>query len=144
MARPRGSDWLSDEMSGLRDAGVDVLVSMLTPAEVSELGLQGEGEAASTAGLDFISCPTPDRGIPDAPGFRSLLEQLHAALSQGQHVVVHCRMGIGRSSLVAAGLLMLEGMTAPEAWEAISAARGMSVPDTDEQRTWIQRVMRDQ
>jgi hypothetical protein len=29
MARPRGNDWLSEEMSALRVAGVDVLVSMI-------------------------------------------------------------------------------------------------------------------
>ena len=111
MARPRGSGWLNDEMNGLRDAGVNVLVSMLTPAEVSELDLQREADAASGVGLDFLSCPTPDRGIPDAQEFRSLLDRLVPVLSQGQHVVVHCRAGIGRSSLVAAGLLMSEGLT---------------------------------
>jgi protein-tyrosine phosphatase len=144
MARPRGNDWINDEMSGLRAAGVNVLVSMLTPAEVNELDLQGEPDAASGAGLEFVSCPTPDRGLPQAQEFRSLLNQLEAALSQGQHVVVHCRMGIGRSSLVAAGLLISEGMTGSEAWEAVSSARGMSVPDTDEQRTWLLQVMGEQ
>jgi protein-tyrosine phosphatase len=144
MARPRGHDWLNDEMTGLRVAGIDVLVSMLTPDEVSELDLGGESEAAITAGLVFVSCPTPDRGVPDAQSFRELLGELEAALNQGQNVVVHCRMGIGRSSLVVAGLLMSEGMTGPEAWEAVSTARGMSVPDTNEQRTWLQEIMRDQ
>lgn len=144
MARPRGNDWLNDAMNGLRDAGVNVLVSMLTPSEVSELDLQGEADAASGVGLDFVSCPTPDRGIPDARKFRNLLNQLEAALDRDQHVVVHCRMGIGRSSLVAAGLLMSEGISGSDAWEAVSTARGMSVPDTDEQRTWLLGVMTDQ
>ena len=144
IARPRGNDWLNDEMNGLRDAGVIFAWSPCARrGEESELDLQGEPEAASAAGLDFVYCPTPDRGIPDAREFRSLLGQLEAALHQEQHVVVHCRMGIGRSSLVAAGLLMSEGMTGSEAWEAVSTARGMSVPDTDEQRTWLQEVMRD-
>jgi protein-tyrosine phosphatase len=144
MARPRGNDWINDEISGLRDAGVNVLVSMLTPAEVNELDLQGEADGASGAGLEFVSCPTPDRGLPQPQEFRSLLEQLEVALGQGQHVVVHCRMGIGRSSLVAAGLLMSEGMTGSDAWAAVSSARGMAVPDTDEQRSWLLRVMREQ
>jgi protein-tyrosine phosphatase len=144
MARPRGNDWLNDEMSGLRDAGVDVLVLMLTPIEADELDLQREAEAASVAGLDFVSCPTPDRGVPDAERFRDLLRELEVALNRGQNVVMHCRMGIGRSSLVAAGLLVSEGMAGSDAWEAVSTARGMPVPDTDEQRTWLLEVMRDQ
>jgi protein-tyrosine phosphatase len=141
MARPRGNDWLVDEMKGLREAGSDVLVSMLTPGEADELELQAEAEAATTAGLDFLSCPTSDRGVPNLDEFRDLLRQLGAALSRGQSVVVHCRMGIGRSSLVAAGLLMAEGVTGPQAWAAVAAARGMAVPDTEEQRDWLRTTM---
>lgn len=143
MARPRGNDWLPDEMKGLREAGTDVLVSMLTSDETTELDLQGEAEAATTAGLDFLSCPTSDRGVPDTQHFRDLLDELELALAAGRNVVVHYRMGIGRSSLVAAGLLMSEGMTGSDAWETVSTARGMSVPDTDEQRTWLLEVMAD-
>ena len=141
MARPRGNDWLSDEMNGLREAGTDVLVSMLTSDEANELHLQGDAEAAATAGLAFLTCPTPDRRVPEAEGFRALLAELLDALAAGKNVVVHCRMGIGRSSLVAAGLLVAEGQTVAKAFEAVSAARGMKVPDTDEQRTWLQGVM---
>jgi predicted protein tyrosine phosphatase len=143
MARPRGNAWLSDEMHGLREAGTDVLVSMLTADEATELDLQGEAEAAVTAGLKFLACPTPDRGVPDGNLFRELLRELEHALVTGQNIVVHCRMGIGRSSLVAAGLLVTEGQTVSRAFEVVSAARGMPVPDTDAQRTWFQAIMRD-
>ena len=47
MARPRGNDWLDDEMNGLREAGTDIFVSMLTSDEVNELYLQEEAEAAA-------------------------------------------------------------------------------------------------
>jgi protein-tyrosine phosphatase len=143
MARPRGNDWLPDEMNGLREAGADVLVSMLTSDEANDLDLQGEANAATAAGLVFLACPTADRGVPDAQTFRDLLVELKAALADGQNVVVRCRMGIGRSSLVAAGLLVSEGQTVPDAFKAISSARGMAVPDTDAQRTWLQAVMSD-
>jgi hypothetical protein len=39
MARPRGNDWLGDEMEALRDVGLDVLVSMLTSTEAADLEL---------------------------------------------------------------------------------------------------------
>jgi hypothetical protein len=41
MAR-RGGDWLEDEMTGLSAAGVSVLVTLLSDAETSELGLSAE------------------------------------------------------------------------------------------------------
>jgi protein-tyrosine phosphatase len=141
MARPRGNDWLVDEINSLREAGTDILVSMLTSDEINELDLQQEPEAAATAGLIFFSCPTPDRGVPDAQRFRDLLRELQVALSRRQNVVVHCRMGIGRSSLVAAGLLIAEGMASAEAWAAVASARGMQVPDTEQQKAWLEAAM---
>jgi hypothetical protein len=49
--RPRGGDWLGEELRGLREAGVDVLVSMLEPAEETDLGLEKEKTAALATGL---------------------------------------------------------------------------------------------
>lgn len=42
MARPRGGDWLSDEMKDLHTSGVDILVSLLTDVEMGELDLAEE------------------------------------------------------------------------------------------------------
>lgn len=42
VARPRGGDWLCDELQAFSREGIDVLVSMLTQEEAEELGLKGE------------------------------------------------------------------------------------------------------
>jgi protein-tyrosine phosphatase len=141
MARPRGGDWLEEEMVALREAGVDVLVCMLTAPEMRELELTEEPIAAQDAGVRFLALPTPDRGVPELPSFRELIETLSEALRDGRHVVVHCRMGIGRSSMVAAALLMGTGRTANDAWSAIRQARGLVVPDTPEQREWVEAAV---
>ncbi|GGM59052.1 hypothetical protein ACFFX1_41745 [Dactylosporangium sucinum] len=52
------------------------------------------------------------------------------------HVVAHCRIGIGRASLLAAGILALTGVPPERAWPLIERARGLPVPDTPEQRAW--------
>lgn len=140
MAKPRGADWLEDEMRGLRDAGVDVLVCALTPAEREELGLADEERAAGAAGLHYVCVPIPDRTVPDLPGILPTLRQLAARLADGAHVVTHCRAGIGRASLLAAALLILNGTEADTAWAALEKARGLAVPDTPEQRTWTRRL----
>jgi protein-tyrosine phosphatase len=79
-----------------------------------------------------------DRRVPsvraDALAF---LERLSGLLHEGQHIAIHCRMGIGRAALMAAGLLVLNGYTAQHAFEMLSAARGQPVPETDEQRAWV-------
>jgi hypothetical protein len=51
VARPRGGDWLEDEVRRMKLAGVDVLVSMLPADEAIELGLAGEPQLCETAGL---------------------------------------------------------------------------------------------
>ncbi len=52
---------------------------------------------------------------------------------------MHCRQGIGRSGLVAARLLAKKGTSPGAAIEMVSAARGLAVPETAEQREWIDR-----
>ncbi len=60
----------------------------------------------------------------------------------GKGVVVHCRMGIGRSSLMAGTVLVLSGATSDEAWARLSRARGTVVPDTFVQKTWLDEFAR--
>jgi len=138
MACPRGGDWLDDELQGLRTEGVEVVVSALTNSELVELQLSAEPELARQAGLTYISFPIPDRGAPEeVAAITDLVGQLEERLAGGEFIVVHCRAGIGRSSLIAAAVLVREGLSPGEAWERISAARGLSVPDTEVQRAWL-------
>lgn len=138
MARPRAGDWLEDEMSGLKAAGIDVVVSLLTAAEITELGLEGEQAACEAAGLKFRSLPISDRDVPPSEASAiELITELHAELVAGRGIAVHCRMGIGRASVIAAGVLRLLGVEGEEALRRIAAARGLQVPDTDQQRQWL-------
>jgi protein-tyrosine phosphatase len=66
-----------------------------------------------------------------------LLRNIAEALEEGQNVAVHCRQGVGRSGLVAAGVLMTSGIAVEKAIEIVSAARGQTVPETPEQ---LQRI----
>lgn len=141
MAKPRGADWLDDEMRGLREAGVDVLVCALTGPERDELGLSDEERAATAAGLRFVSVPIPDRTVPDPATVLPTLRELSDRLGAGAHVVTHCRAGIGRASLLAATLLILRGTDPDTAWDALEKARGLAVPDTPEQRAWTLRLL---
>ena len=43
--------------------------------------------------------------------------------------------------MVAAAVLMAQGMRAQDAWGAVSDARGLEVPDTLEQRRWLEAAM---
>jgi len=137
MPRPRGGRRLDGELADLRAAGVDILVCLLPAAERRLLGLSGEPAAATRAGLEFRAFPIRDFGVPDRVEAAALVDALAAALEDGRHVVIHCRGGIGRSSLVAGALLVRLGTPAERAWQLIGAARGHPVPETDAQRRWL-------
>ena len=70
-----------------------------------------EPEAAALAGIDFLALPTTDRAVPDREALSPVVQQVTDRLRQGEHVVAHCRYGIGRASLVAAAVLVHEGST---------------------------------
>jgi protein-tyrosine phosphatase len=137
MARPRGGDWLGDEFRGLATAGVTVVVSLLTDKEAAELDLLPEADAAQAAGIEFYRLPTPDREVPDRSAVLAIGGMLVHQLSEGASVVVHCRHGIGRSSTLAAAVMVLEGADPEDVWARIAAARGLPVPDTSSQRAFI-------
>ncbi|MEN2790788.1 protein-tyrosine phosphatase family protein [Sphingomonas oligophenolica] len=138
MARPRAGDWLDDEIRAWRDAGVDLVVSLLEPQEVSDLELQRERTLCEHHDIDFLSFPIPDRGVPSSLAeARALAGEIAKRGAEGAGVAIHCRAGIGRSSLMAALVLATAGMDSADAFAAITHARGMSVPDTDAQRAWV-------
>ena len=137
MARPRANDWLEMEINEWKNHGIDVVVSLLEHEEVSELGLQREAELCRSNGIEFISFPIPDRGLPKSRTDASQIARLLATgLRDGRSIAIHCRAGIGRSSVIAACALICSGIGAKEALALIEASRGLIVPDTDEQRDW--------
>lgn len=137
--RPRGGDWLADEVHSWRDASLDVVVSLLTPEEIAEFELEQEENWCQVHGLQFHSFPIPDRGVPASrTALVDLVISLEKALGASKGVAVHCRQGIGRSGLVTATLLVAAGEAPEIALEGISRARGRPVPDTLEQSDWVQ------
>jgi len=136
--RPRGGDWLEDEIRSWRRAGVGVALSLLTLDEATEFGLTDEAVLSRANGIRFGSFPIPDRGIPPSKeAFSELIAHLAEELATGKTVVVHCRQGIGRSGLIATGVLAMFGIDPEAAMRRVTAARGCPVPETAEQRHWI-------
>jgi len=138
--RPRGGDWLHDELERMKQSGISTLVSLLEPEEAECLGLADEGPLAGRLGMTFLSYPIPDTHVPpDTRNFRAFAAGLANRLRHGEHIGVHCRGSIGRSTITAAAALIHLGWKPAAALTAIQKARGCPVPDTDEQAAWILR-----
>ena len=67
MTRPRGGDWLTDELRDLAVAGLDVLVSLLSAAEVAELDLGAEADAPGQPESSSARCRHRTVRSPIAP-----------------------------------------------------------------------------
>lgn len=88
-----------------RDAGVDLVVSLLEDWEVAQR-CPGLYEALERHGVEARRYPIVDFGAPaDAAGFAGLLDDIRERLAEGHGVLVHCNAGLGRTAVVLASLL---------------------------------------
>ncbi len=139
MARPCGNDWLEEEIVSLKNNKVEILVSLLERDEIYDLKLEHEAELCRIQNIDFINFPIPDRDIPKQDNkIEQFINFLNGKLNSGLSVVIHCRMGIGRSSIIAAAVLLnYKKLSAGDIMLNISKIRGVKVPDTEKQLEWL-------
>jgi protein-tyrosine phosphatase len=143
MPRPRGGEWLEDEIAGWKRASIDTVVSLLESHEIRDLELQGEERLCQAAGIDFLTFPIADRGVPRSEGkLADLALGLHRHIEQGRSVAIHCRVGVGRTGLVAGCLLHLIGVPSEDIFHLLSRSRGLAMPDTAAQADWVERFCR--
>lgn len=143
MAKPVSGEWVEEQFAGLRQLGVDHVVSLLEFYEQFEVGLGDEESLCEKNGMRYTSFPIVDRDVPNTVEALDLAAALHQDILGGEHVVIHCRAGIGRTGVIASAVLVSAGYFSGEALHIVSFARGVLVPDTDEQDKWV-RSLEDQ
>ena len=89
MPRPRGGDWLEDEIRSLKRSGVDVVISLLERQEISELDIIEEQALCQKNGISFLLFPITDRSVPsskrEALNFaQSIVDLLRAPEERGR------------------------------------------------------------
>src|SRR5687767_8127230 len=116
LPRPRGGEWLADEVRAWKRSGIEVVVSLLTADEVTDLDLLSEADLCREFGIEFVSYPISDRGVPGSvSATKAMVALLAGRLADGRTVGVHCRQGIGRSALVVAAVLTSTGLDSDSA-----------------------------
>jgi len=138
MPHPRTGNRLKIELTALRDRGVDRLVSLLAKKEADALGLHNEGAQFERLGGRFSHFPIRDLSPPmQGEVFFDLADTLLAEIRSGATIAIHCRAGIGRSTLLSCSVLCALGRTVDDALALIALHRGLPVPDTEEQAQWL-------
>ena len=138
MGKPTGGEDLGDDIRHLSLMGIDNVVSLLEPREASELGLTLQSSLCQQHDISFHQLPIRDRSTPASlSDFLQSIKSSYVSICAGSKLVAHCRAGIGRSGIYTASVLVASGVSAEEAFQLVSKARGFNVPDTQEQIDWV-------
>ncbi|MCP4876650.1 MAG: hypothetical protein GY896_14420 [Gammaproteobacteria bacterium] len=138
MARPSLEEGAAASVINIARLGINLVVSLLEPNEARTLELDGEREQVKAEAMDFISFPIADMGLPSSvPDFAQLTRMLFQQVNGGVNTLIHCHAGIGRSGLLASGILLHCDMDVGQAFAHVSKMRGIRVPETLEQTDWL-------
>ena len=107
------------------DLGANVVVCLASGTSVGEVPRDGL----------LIHWPIKDGPVPDQETLRGVAHLIVRCLGSGESVYLHCQAGMNRSVLVAALVLMHQGMTAEEAIERVRERRHGSL--SDEYADWL-------
>ena len=129
-----------EEITELRQLGIDHVVSLLEVDEQFEVGLAEEEVLCAENSMRYTSFPITDRDVSQKADALALAGTLYSDIYDGEHLVIHCRAGIGRTGIIASAVLIRAGYSAAEAIHMVSWARGVLIPDTMEQENWIRSL----
>ncbi len=146
---PMASDgmWSRDlpsDLGGARAWGAHALVTLLEDHEFDLLNVRELGDMAESAGLDWYHLPIPDMA---APGWQFERRWVYAGvrlrrlLRRGGKVLIHCRVGLGRSGTIAARLMVELGLPPAEAISQVRKARPGAI-QTSEQENHVESIRR--
>jgi len=138
MAKPPAGAALESCLAELFAKGINRVVSLLEISEQTELELDQEPALTTKHNMEFVSYPITDMSLPvSVDAYLAFTKRLYDECNAGLYTVVHCRAGIGRSGIIAAGVLLHDGYTPLDAFAHISTQRTVPVPDTQQQIDWV-------
>ncbi|WP_164905247.1 protein-tyrosine phosphatase family protein [Aequorivita ciconiae] len=131
---PRGGGLLEDDIRELSDLNISLLISLLTFTESAQLELSAEADVCRSYSVDFINFPIMDKGICGFDNFVEFIELIYHKTQEMNSILIHCQHGVGRSGMIALGLMVKSGKDLEESIKLVSKNRGYTIPQSISQR----------
>lgn len=131
---PAGGKALKGELKILVEKEELCLVSLLTEKEERRLGLRSEKALCEELGIRCIKFPIVDMYVPPYKMYVAFIEHLYSISEEANRILIHCHAGIGRSSLIALGLMTRHGMPLEQSIQHVSRIRRFHVPQSISQK----------
>ncbi len=129
-----------DPAAALEDVGAEVMVCLLTDAEIDMRFPDYPAWLANPSPHQAIHVPMVDQGVTGDDDVRELVKTINHHLNRGSGVIVHCGAGYGRAGIVCISVLTSRGMDLDHAVAAVRAARPAAGPQSDSQQAQITRL----
>jgi protein-tyrosine phosphatase len=132
--------WLRDldiDCERLVEWGASTVITLMEQHELNDLSVEPLPGALAARNIAWRHLPIEDTGVPDEAFIRrwkSECAQRHAALSNGERMVLHCKGGLGRTGLVAAMICIERGMDATSAIARVRAVRKGAIETRGQER----------
>lgn len=122
-----------DHVGAMARCGATTVVCLVEAYELADRYPDYLAWLAANRGGTAVWFPIHDLHAPSLAAALPFLTELRRRLEDGQHLLMHCAAGIGRTGTMAASLLMTLGVGRDEALATVAAHRPMAGPEVGAQ-----------
>lgn len=132
---------IDEALADLKAAGADALITVMPDDELADNNASSIERHCHDLGLAWFHLPVADDAAP-GEGFESRWAESQAEISrrlgEGQRIAIHCKGGSGRTGLIAASLLISQGLPLEAAIQQIQTLRPKALQHPVHQ-SWIKQ-----
>ncbi len=127
-----------DRAGAMAQCGATTVVCLVEAFELADRYPEYLAWLHANAGTAAVWFPIHDLHAPGVAATEPLITELVRRLDRGEHLLMHCAAGIGRTGTIAVCLLIELGMTKAEALAHVAAHRPMAGPEVGAQMRLVE------